>query len=99
MLSRFALGIVLGFVVVYGAGSCGAHAAETFSRTCDRHGCNSVFGYTDGADARIITLPSQEGSPRDKAWEAFCQPREERGEHGIIYLRYAHVGCEYGRTR
>ena len=102
MLRNLALGIVLGFLAVYGLGSCGAHAAGyTASWSCS-HGyrnCDVITGYIEGAGAKVITIVPQEGSDKDKAWEAFCKPREERGEHGVIYLRYAHDGCEYGRTR
>lgn len=103
MLRNLALGIIFGFLAVYGLGSCGmAHAGGyTAGWTCS-HGyqnCNLVTGYIEGADAKIINVLPQEGSERDRAWVAFCKPTEERGDHGVIYYTYAHEGCEFGRTR
>lgn len=49
---------------------------------------------------RIINVPKNFfGSDEDIAkWEAFCKPTKHADEYGVIRLRYAQPGCEFGRN-
>lgn len=56
--------------------------------------------YGPRGPALIINVPpdlSEEARERHRRWEAFCQPREEPDDLGVIHLTYAHRGCEHGR--
>ena len=39
-----------------------------------------------------------EGSPADEKWLTYCAPTREADKEGVIHLRYAHPGCEFGRA-
>lgn len=48
-----------------------------------------------------ITLTAEENAALDREhekWLAFCQPVKVPDDEGVIHLRYAHKGCEFGRT-
>lgn len=54
---------------------------------------------------RIVHVPQPTTEADRKAqaveiakWEAFCQPTRHADELGVIRLRYAHEGCEFGRS-
>jgi opacity protein-like surface antigen len=34
----------------------------------------------------------------DDKWLAFCKPVRQPDDEGVIRLRYAHKGCEFGRS-
>lgn len=90
-----AVAILLTLAVLSGAVRAGEITTMTFSR-----GQITVTqGYAD-ANPRIIHVPadhSAAGEARAKRWLEFCKPKPIRGQYGVIYLRYAHAGCEYGR--
>jgi hypothetical protein len=72
--------------------------AETVQTVCqhDRHGIScttNVFELPSGP--RVITRQPE----TDLRWRAFCKPVVVTDELGVGHYRYAHAGCEYGRSQ
>jgi hypothetical protein len=48
---------------------------------------------------RKLTAEEVAAQEREAAkWEAFCHPVKVPDDEGVIHLRYAHKGCEFGRS-
>lgn len=59
----------------------------------------SVCTTTEIADPRPMTEEEFAAvKAEDEKWFAFCKPVGEPDRFGVIRLRYAHEGCEFGRS-
>lgn len=67
---------------------------------------SSYFGPTlyDNS-AKVVKVPAPEtyrdaleAQGRDDKWVAFCKPIRAVDDEGVTRLRYAHPGCEFGRS-
>lgn len=96
------LGVALGFCVG-GFMSEKAHA-DGMSINCHsthfygsyQSGC--TISDRDGRSEQGPVLSAAEIEALDAKWLEFCQPTRTTDAEGVIRLRYAHKGCEFGRT-
>jgi hypothetical protein len=47
---------------------------------------------------KILAVPGTADSRRSRKWEEFCKPAGFVDGVGITRLRYAHAGCDLGRS-
>lgn len=70
--------------------------------------CNSSYGYGYHStrcalepipEPRKLTAEEiAEQQRSDEHWLAYCQPKRQADDEGVIHLTYAHPGCEHGRS-
>lgn len=85
-----------------------AATALSGSAHADQFNCHSSYwhgSYTSncsyGPTPKPRELTQDEVAERDAEiakWEAFCKPVRVPDENGVIHLRYAEKGCEFGRS-
>jgi hypothetical protein len=93
----FWLSIGLVVAVVFGAVKAHSQTVDLYS---GRHGSSFEVLGMPGAGAKIINIPPHEiDADKDQAWVAFCKPTIEVDKYGVERYRYAHEGCEFGRTQ
>jgi len=83
--------------------SSGAGAADSVSTSCTHsrfYGsmqCRTVF--SEVASPRALTAAEiEEARIADLKWETFCMPERYVDSLGMTRMRFAHSGCEYGRS-
>lgn len=78
-----------------------APASAGYAINCSRHSGCYGFAFDANANPQIINVPEGQRIPeRERAWEAFCQPKiVTDNSTGVGYYVYAHPGCEFGRIK
>ena len=68
---------------------------------------SSVYSGTYTSNCALESTPephkltAEEAAAQEREavkWEAFCHPVKVPDDEGVIHLRYAHKGCEFGRS-
>lgn len=91
--------ITLGAALLSAATQTAAAQVGIFSSCHGRVACTTFVVPLEGGAGlgKVIYLPP--GDPaRIIRWENFCKPTGEIDAEGVTRMRYAHPGCEHGRT-
>lgn len=84
-----------------------AVAAVALTTSASAYDLNITFApYQYFSGPRVLHIPEPLGeaernakAEEDTKWAAFCQPVREVTDLGVTHLRYAHRGCEFGRSQ
>lgn len=70
--------------------------------------CHSTYGYGQHStscalepipEPRKLTADEIAQQERDaEHWQAYCQPKRQPDDEGVVHLTYAHAGCDRGRS-
>lgn len=98
---RFFTGLALGAFIVYFLMTSYA-PAQGVGVHCSRgqRGEITCMAATLGSSSAKIFHRQEFDEERDRKWVEFCKPRiVEEPPHYVRTYKYAHPGCEYGRTQ